>query len=769
MASNSKGRRPSKLPAAAKVAKPVKLPPASKTVANAKLARPIDQAIPQPIAVPPLQQSANQPASTESAQGDLIQQKLAEAASGRSYMSPETLARQTVQVPLPDPNSIADKAHEGTIIPAERIRRYKMLRMNPIRQLTGPYLVQQLDNWYLGYLQQTVMMWDAMLRRDDTLSAVVPKRKAAIGRKDWDIIIPEEYQDDPEAEAQKAALKYAYQNLRATHAVDQNQIGGVSLMAKQMVEAVGYWYVPHEILWRQTDQGVTCVLNQVPLWFFENRTGRLRFLPYDTSWDGDPLDEGAWMITVGQGIMEACSLLFFYKHASYQDWANYSETHGSPGQVAITESLPNSENWQKLEETVSQISAGFRGVINAKDKLMKIDWTAEGELPMPVFIEYINRAMTTLWMGGDLSTISGKSGTGDNTGASLQGGEMDKFEADDCQMITETCNMQLDPMILRIVFGEGVQQKAFFSYGGARMKDLKAQSVIDTALYQMQFPLSAKQLSADYERDIGVGDDALVKPQPAHGEPGGGAGGGGSNGPWGNELKPSQKFAMILGNERVDNRKLISNANRLLAQKQAIVLKPLRDRLAAIQEITNEAQFKAAVAKLKSDLPAMLLQINKSPVTAKILEQTMTAAILNGMQAKVPVAKANEGSTEGAVKGWFKRRGGTGPAPTDAQRQQELKAAHEAAAQNPILVSAAASEAGEAADQMTPGDKASGQKAWEAHHDAFQKHQAAATIYTKEGDKLSADYYAGRAKHHLEQMNQLAGKFGAGQQIENAS
>jgi hypothetical protein len=197
---------------------------------------------------------------------------------------------------------------------------------------------------------------------------------------------------------------------------------------------------------------------------------------------------------------------------------------------------------------------------------------------------------------------------------------------------------------------------------------------------------------------------------------------------------------MILGNERVDNRKLISNANRLLAQKQAIVLKPLRDRLAAIQEITNEAQFKAAVAKLKSDLPAMLLRINKSPVTAKILEGTLTAAFLNGMQAKVPVAKANEGSTEGAVKGWFKRRGGAGPAPTDAQLQQELKAAHEAAAQNPILVSAAASEAGEAA-----------------------------AIYAKDGDKLTSDYYAVRAKHHLEQMKVMETKFGSGEPLQNAS
>ena len=683
MASNPKHRRQSKMPAASKVARPVKAPPAAKTVANAKQIKPFQSVIPQPTAIPSHQSKMTAAATPTTEQGDAIQRKLAEAASGRSYISPETLARQTTQMPLPDPNSIADKAHEGTILPAERIRRYKMLRMNPIRQLTGQYLVQQLDNWYLGYLRQTVMMWDAMARRDDTLSAVIPKRKAAIGRKEWDIVIPEEYADDPEADAQKAALKYAYQNLRATHAVDQNQIGGVSLMAKQMVEAVGYWYVPHEILWRQTDQGVTCVLNQVPLWFFENRTGRLRFLPYDTSWDGDPLDEGAWMITVGQGIMEACAVLFFYKHGAWKDWAEYSETHGSPGQVAVTESTPDSLNWQKLEETVQQASAGFRAVINAKDKLQKIDWTCQGELPMPPLIERIDRGMTTLWMGGDLATMSGKS-PGDNTGASLQGGEMDKFEADDCTMITETCNMQLDPMILRITFGEGVVQKAFFSYGGARAKDLKTQSIIDTALFAMQYPLSKKQLSADYEREIGVGDDALVKPDPA--PPGGGAsggfggaGGGGGRGPWAeNERRPTAVFSRMLGNEKVDNRKLITNANRLLAQKQAIVLKPLRDRLAAIQEITNEDQFKAAVAKLKGDLPAMLLQINKSPVTAKVLEQTMTAALLNGMQAKVPVAKANEGTTEGAHKGWYNRRGGSGaPAPSSSDRKAELDQASE--------------------------------------------------------------------------------------------
>ncbi len=629
MASNPKRRRPQK-------------PPATATAANVRQpTRTYDQSVPQPIPNPLVQQAAmGQPATTESAQGDVIQAKLAEAASGRSYMSPEMLARQTQSVPSADPNSLADNVHEGSLIPAERIRRYKMLRFNPIAQLTGQYLVQQLNNWYLGYLRQPVMMWDAMARRDDTLAAVIPKRKAAIGRKSWSITIPEQYKDDPEAEAQKAALTYAYTNLRATHAVDQNQIGGVNLMARQMVEAVGFWYTPHEILWRQSDQGVTCVMNQVPLWFFENRTGRLRFLPYDTSWDGDPLDEGAWVITVGAGIMEACSVLFFYKHGAWQDWASYSESCGTPGIYATTESVPGGDNWKNLESAVQSVGPGQRAVINTKDKLEKVDWTAAGELPMPPLIDRIDRGMTTLWMGGDLATMSGK-GAGDNTGASLQGGEMDKFEADDCQMITETCNMQLDPMILRITFGDGVVQKAFFSYGGARQKDLAKQIIIDQALQKMGFPLSEGQVAEDYEREIATGPDVLKAPQPAP-EAGGFGGGlsGGGRGPWAdNERRSSKQFTEMLGNEKVDSRQLVGNATRQLARQQAIVLAPLKKRLQGIQDISNEADFMEAVKKLKAELPDILQQINRSPVTAKILEGTLTAALLNGLQEKTLVAK----------------------------------------------------------------------------------------------------------------------------------
>ena len=706
-------------------------------------------------------------AQTESAQADAQQRALAEAASGRSYQLPEYMARETTQtpdvvskmasqipqhdplnrptqMPLGDPNSIADQAHMGTIIPPERIRRYKMMRVNPIRALTAQYLVQQLDNWYLGYLRQTVMMWDAMRRRDDTLSTVIGKRLAAVGRKDWDVTIPEEYKDDPEAQAQKDALNYFYQNLRVTHAVEQNMLGGVALMAKQMVEAQGFYYTPHEILWRQTDSGVTAVLNCVPLWFFENRTGRLRFLPYDTSWDGDPLDDGAWMVTVGLGLMEACSILYYIKQGGFKDWANYSELHGTPGQVAVTDSIPGSAPWVALENTLETLGPGFKAVINMKDKLDKIDWTCQGELPMPPLVERCDRGIAQLWMGGDLSTLSGKAG-GEQTGASLQGQAMDIFEQDDCQLVTDTCNMQLDPMILKIVFGEDMIQKAWFSYGGAINKDMKTQIAVDTALQGMGFPLSQGELAEYYERTPATGDDVLTKPQPtpAPGMGGGMGGGYGGGGSWADNerRRGSRQFTHLLGNEAVDQRQLIASAMQQMAKQQSIVLNPLKARMKALADMGNEQEFIAAVKKLKADLPDLLKQINKSPVTAKVLETTLTAALLNGMQA--PRAKlANEGTSEGAAKGWETRRGVT----------------HS----NSLLLAADGMETSEAAKAMPATNKKEAEAAWKAHQDAFRKQVKTVTSYRAEGNNVTADYYADRAKEHLAAMHHLTRTFGVG-------
>ena len=62
-------------------------------------------------------------------------------------------------------------------------------------------------------------------------------------------------------------------------------------------------YAVHNILWNRSSQGIRAELQFVPLWFFENRTGVLRFLKNETDLEGEELKAGAWMVTVGQGLM----------------------------------------------------------------------------------------------------------------------------------------------------------------------------------------------------------------------------------------------------------------------------------------------------------------------------------------------------------------------------------------------------------------------------------------------------------------------------------
>ena len=63
----------------------------------------------------------------------------------------------------------------------------------------------------------------------------------------------------------------------------------------------------------------------MPLWFFENRSGRLQFLKLPLGGaNGEPLEEGGWMITKGDGIMEACSIAYMFKNMPLKDWVAYS-------------------------------------------------------------------------------------------------------------------------------------------------------------------------------------------------------------------------------------------------------------------------------------------------------------------------------------------------------------------------------------------------------------------------------------------------------------
>src|SRR4029079_3936153 len=142
-------------------------------------------------------------------------------------------------------------------------------------------------------------------QRDDLLRTVVAKRKKSVARHGW-TVLPKPNLIDGEKDAAKEharALEFFYGNLQCEHAVDSAEKGGFKLLARQMMDAVGKRFAVHEILW-QADQRsdsnrnfVTAKFRFVPLGFFENTTGQLRFLENESSVVGVELQSGAWMIT----------------------------------------------------------------------------------------------------------------------------------------------------------------------------------------------------------------------------------------------------------------------------------------------------------------------------------------------------------------------------------------------------------------------------------------------------------------------------------------
>ncbi|MGA2052308.1 MAG: DUF935 family protein [Opitutales bacterium] len=421
------------------------------------------------------------------------------AAAGNATSTPSRFNPSTLQ---PPPAS-------RYLTPA-RILFTLRARFNPIRHLTPDSLARALELFHAGYLRSAALLWDAMERRDDVLQGVAAKRKKAAARLQWEILAAD---DSPAAARHQAALQFFYNNLTATHACDPQQRGGLALLVKQMLDALGKKYAVHEISWQRlpnpalanppaTTQPTSPTINSdnpdpaadpasspqpetpnskpetfssptenrkpptvnrlplprtlltatfrfAPLWFFEARTGPLRFLTEDTAAEGIDLAPGQWLVTVADGLMESCSIAYLFKHLPLRDWLVYCERNGMPGVRGVTDAAPGTPEWDAAREAVRDFGAEFNALMSRGTEIDPIDLATRGELPYPALVERMDRAMAALWRGADLATIS----KGAGAGASLQADETDLLEQDDATLVSETLNAQVDAVVLRELFG----------------------------------------------------------------------------------------------------------------------------------------------------------------------------------------------------------------------------------------------------------------------------------------------------------------------------
>lgn len=458
---------------------------------------------------------------------------------------------------------------------AEAVKQARKQRWNPLRNLTPESLTRSLDAFEYGDLREFAILADVIAERDDTIKAVKGKREKATAARDWKIL---------PREKSRAAVKHRevlldfWNNVRAENAYDRNERGGMGRLLKQMMTAVSNRYAVHHLVWKPEPGKLRATFEFVPLWFFENREGTLRFVKDGVGVSGEEMDPREWMVTCGDGLMVACAIQYLGKRYCMQDWLAFSEKFSMPGIVGATSAAKGTPEGKAMKAAVEAFGQDWTAVMyGVQDPtkppihLVQPNGNPNG-MPMPAFIERADRKIITAYMGADLGTASSKDGQG--TGASLQADELDSLITDDCMTISETLQ-EVEREVIRWYFGEGVEPLAYIEIQPPVREDKTFILTAITALQAMgvRLPLTETLESLGFsEAEAG---DAALGDAPVKGA-----------------------LANAAAGAPADSMQALRTA--LAADMQ-----PLGDALLAAYQAGDHAATMAALKKISKDMPAL--------------------------------------------------------------------------------------------------------------------------------------------------------------------
>lgn len=405
----------------------------------------------------------------------------------------------------------------NSIFDASHLRYLRQVRSMMLRSLSGESLATALDSFEAGNLRAAAQLWLSMCERDWCIANVKAKREKSVSRRDWQILTTD---DSAEAKAQQKVLTDFWNNIKAVDAFDLNRRGGMSLLIRQMMQAVSFKYQVHHLVWSPSSSGLGCTFEAVPLTFFENQTGRLQFCETGREYTGTAMKPEEWLVTCGDGLMIAGSIGYFCKRNALADFMAFSDKFGMPGILGRTNQAKDSPGGQAMAEAAASFGQDWAAVLYGDDGSGKIDLIqasgSSSTLPMPALIDLVERRLTALWRGADLNSMSSVQGQG--TGASLQEGETDLIEQDDALTISERLN-EIDEMVLRWWFGPRVKIKAYFRLIVPQSEDLKLLLESVDKLVKLGAPIAISDILERFGFATPKDGSALLAEKPALTEP----------------------------------------------------------------------------------------------------------------------------------------------------------------------------------------------------------------------------------------------------------
>ena len=492
----------------------------------------------------------------------------------------------------------------STVLTSDRVETALRNRYAPFPELTMEYLVTALNSFRVGDLRAAARMWEIMLERDGELTANAQKRFEAVGGLEWEIM---QVDDSPAAERHAEALRFCYDNLRTTEALDQDNVGDLSALLEQLATAIAHRYSVHELLYHVVNAGkkqATVHATHCPVWFFERRKGRMAYLASEYQIEGTPLKSGEWLVAVGQGHMRPASVAYAVKQFPLRDWLLFASRFGLPGIHGTTTATKGSNEWNEFEEALGKFANDWVTLTSDSNKINLVEAAKTGEAPFRELVERSDRLYAKLFRGSDLATGSQK----DAVGATLQTGELAVLTERDARWATSVLNQNLDTPLIGYLFNESPLAwiKLRPRQGDSTERDLKtadfllrngAPISVTTARERFNWPepapedpiLSAAQISA---------------PPPAP--------------------DAAASTAPPLANATTG---LVDQAQAGVWRALAADLQPLRERLAGALQITDETTRTAKLRAIRAEFDTLKGDILAQPSVAEDIEQMLAKAL----------------------------------------------------------------------------------------------------------------------------------------------
>jgi len=393
--------------------------------------------------------------------------------------------------------------------------RRNQARYNALYALDPDVLVRHLSAFERGDICGLERVLDEFELREDKMKIGAFKMVAAVSSKPWEVRIRKGEEENPRAKLHQRALTRFWNRIETTDAFCRNRRGGIRLLVKQMMSAQSRVYSVHDICWKVNGDGtLSATFTHVPAWCFENRTGRLRYIRNDGQTQGEEMRDGEWLVTVGEGVGIPSAILAMAKRLSWNDWLLFSEKCGMPVIIGKTAAQRGTPAWDQLARAIRAVAPKTGLVADTGSDLSAVPMgSASGTGTYRELVDTVDRAISALYRGGDLATMS--SGQ-DAAGVNAQDGESELMDGDGCAMVSETLRDQVEKFVIRFECGDFEPLAEIVINPPAETEDIDREIKIDSHLAGLGVKLSKSDALQRYGRaEAADENDALEAPKPA--------------------------------------------------------------------------------------------------------------------------------------------------------------------------------------------------------------------------------------------------------------